>query len=117
MSKRSSKKSKRHSKAASNALSTAQSEPIVLGEEEISDISLATFHVYDKENGGFSALAQRLTLARSTVCVYCTGGCVGGCGGCAGCHIGAAARAAGARAASPAASKQSARATEAVRNG
>jgi hypothetical protein len=50
--------------------------PVLLGEEEISDVSLATFNVFDKENGG--SLAPRLHLAR--------GGCGGGGGcGCRGC--------------------------------
>jgi hypothetical protein len=41
---------------------------IFLGEEEISDVSLATFHLFDKEDLGL----PRIQLAR--------GGC--GCGGC-----------------------------------
>jgi len=49
---------------------------ITLHEEEISEVSLATFHVFDKENGG--ARRQRLQLA--------FGGC-GACGGC-GCACG-----------------------------
>jgi hypothetical protein len=112
MSKRSPKRSKRRSKAlpalglagvsfslASGACaatgeasantppaSQSQSHQILLGEEEIFDVSLATFYVYDKENAGSSTLAQKLKLAR--------GGC-GGCGGCHGCggggaHIGCA---------------------------
>ena len=51
----------------------------ILGEEEISDVSLATFHVFDKEN---APLGGGIKLAR--------GGC-GGCGGCAhvgGCAVG-----------------------------
>jgi hypothetical protein len=47
---------------------------IALGEEEISDVSLATFYVFDKENPGASL--DGIKLAR--------GGC-GGCGGCRGC--------------------------------
>src|SRR5512142_1286 len=45
---------------------------ITLGEEEISDVSLATFYVFDKENE--SLLGKGLTLAK--------GGCGGGGGGC-----------------------------------
>jgi hypothetical protein len=56
-----------------------QSHEIFLGEEEISDVSLATFYVFDKENAGPPPLAQRLRMAR------CGGGC--GCGGC-GCGHG-----------------------------
>jgi hypothetical protein len=45
----------------------------LLGEEELSDVSLATFYVFDKENAGPPPLAQELKLAHG-------GGC--GCGGC-----------------------------------
>src|SRR6516164_11383455 len=52
----------------------------ILGEEEISDVSLATFHVFDKEN---APLGGGIKLARGG-CGGC-GGCGhgGGCGGCA----------------------------------
>jgi hypothetical protein len=50
---------------------------MILGEEEISDVSLATFYVFDKENE--SELGQNLILAR---------GCGHGCGGCRGCGHG-----------------------------
>jgi hypothetical protein len=56
--------------------SQSQSHEMFLGEEEIFDVSLATFYVFDKENTGPSSLAQQLKLARG-------GGC-GGCGGCGG---------------------------------
>src|SRR5262249_38340184 len=49
------------------------SPAIFLAEEEIADVSLATFYVYDQ---GSPYLGERLQLAR--------GGC-GGCGGCRGC--------------------------------
>ena len=45
-----------------------------LGEEEISDVSLATFHFVDGE--GLETPLPRIQLAR--------GGCGGGCGGCGG---------------------------------
>jgi hypothetical protein len=49
-----------------------------LGDEEISDVSLATFHLFDKETPG------RLQLARGGAC-GCGHGCGGGgCGGCGG---------------------------------
>src|ERR1700730_11997661 len=50
---------------------TAPDQRFVLGEEEMVDVSLATFHLFDKENGtsGFTQVAR---------------GC-GGCGGCRGC--------------------------------
>src|SRR5262249_12895843 len=47
----------------------------MLGEEEISDISLSTFYVFDKEAGGKS-LGQRVAF-----------GCRAG-GGCSGCRRG-----------------------------
>jgi hypothetical protein len=51
------------------SLNTTPNQPVVLDEEEMVDVSLATFHVFDKENGtgGFTRLAMG------------AGGC--GCGG------------------------------------
>jgi hypothetical protein len=60
---------------------------VVLGEEEISDISLATFHLFDKENAG--SLRPGIQLARGGGCGGghgCGGG--GGCRGCGGCARG-----------------------------
>jgi hypothetical protein len=57
----------------------------ILGEEEISDISLATFHVFDKEN---PPLSQGIRVARGGGCGCGHGGGCGGCahaGGCGGC--------------------------------
>jgi hypothetical protein len=70
--------------------STSQSHEVFLDEEEISDVSLATFYVFDKENAGPPPLAQQLRLARSggyyRRAYGCgRGGACGGCGGCAGC--------------------------------
>ena len=42
---------------------TAPRPVITLGEEEISDVSLATFYVFDRENAGTSQLGQGLQLA------------------------------------------------------
>ena len=69
------------SEASANTPPTSQSQnqEIFLGEEEIFDVSLSTFYVFDKENGGASPLAQHLKLAR--------GGC-GGCGHGGGCGCG-----------------------------
>src|SRR5271169_6084142 len=69
------------SEATANTLSTSQSQTheLLLGEEEIFDVSLATFYIYDKENAGPSGLPQNLKLAR------------GGCGGCGGGAVAAAA--------------------------
>ena len=53
------------------SLNTTPNQRFVLGEEEMADVSLATFHLFDRENdtGGFMQVAH---------------GC-GGCHGC-GCH-------------------------------
>jgi hypothetical protein len=53
----------------------------VLGEEEMSDVSLATFYVFDRENVGGG-----VQLARGGCggCGHGGGGC-GGCRGCGGC--------------------------------
>jgi hypothetical protein len=50
---------------------------IVLAEEEVSDVSLATFYVFDKENS--ATFRPGLQLVRGG------GGCGGGGGGCRGC--------------------------------
>jgi len=62
----------------------APNHEIMLGEEEISDVSLATFYVFDKEStGSLKGLVQE---ARGCRC----GGCRGcrGCRGCGGCRCG-----------------------------
>jgi hypothetical protein len=73
------------SEASANTPPPSQSNELFLGEEELSDVSLATFYVFDKENAGTPPLAQQLRLAAR-------GGCGGGCGchGCGGggCHMG-----------------------------
>jgi hypothetical protein len=67
---------------------------ITLGEEEISDVSLATFFVFDKENPRPSGL-QLAKGGGGCGCGGCGHGCGGGCGhggchagGCGGCHGG-----------------------------
>jgi hypothetical protein len=75
------------STSEATANTTSQRHEIFLGEEEISDVSLATFYVFDKENAGAPPLAQRQRLAFGGC--RCGGGCGGcrcggGCGGCAG---------------------------------
>jgi hypothetical protein len=42
------------------SLNTTPDQRFVLGEEEMADVSLATFHVFDKENGtgGFTQVAM-----------------------------------------------------------
>ena len=68
--------------------SQSQSHEIFLGEEEMSDVSLATFYVFDKENAGTPPLAQDLRLAaRGGGGGRCGGGggrCGGGGGRCGG---------------------------------
>jgi hypothetical protein len=65
-------------------------QTITLGEEEIADVSLATFHLFDKENNG-SALQQMAWGCRCGGCgcrgCGCRGcrGCGCRCGGCGGC--------------------------------
>ena len=55
---------------------TAANREIELGEEEIADVSLATFYVFDKENARTPPLFQKLRLAA---------GCGAGCGCSFGC--------------------------------
>jgi hypothetical protein len=68
---------------------TAPFQAITLGEEEISDVSLATFHLFDKEN--FGTPPSGIQLARGGCgcggCGHGCGGCGhgGGCGGLRGC--------------------------------
>ena len=58
---------------------------LVLSEEEMADVSLATFHLFDKENAG-----SDIQLAWVRGCRGCRGCRVGGCrvGGCGGCRVG-----------------------------
>ena len=64
---------------------TSPNQRFVLGEEEMADVSLATFHLFDRENVG-----SGVQLARG--CGGCGGcrGCGGGCRGCGGCAVAAA---------------------------
>jgi hypothetical protein len=50
---------------------------IAVGDEELFDVSLATFHVFDKEDGGTFRPGVRLAMAACAGCAGC-----GGCGGC-----------------------------------
>jgi hypothetical protein len=63
---------------------------LFLGEEELSDVSLSTFYVFDKENAATAKAGDK--LAWGCRCGGCRcGGCrcgwrgCGGCGGCGGC--------------------------------
>ena len=84
---------------------TASFQVPSLDEEEISDVSLATFHLFDKEDLGNSQSGMQLAAFRGGCgcghgCGGCRGcggfrGCGGGCrgggfGGCRGCGVGAA---------------------------
>ena len=51
------------SEASANTSPPSQKHEIFLGEEEISDVSLATFYVFDKDNAGPPPLSQKLRLA------------------------------------------------------
>jgi hypothetical protein len=76
---------------AADTPSWGQSPPqITLSEEEVVDVSLGTFYVFDKEDAGTSRLGERVARA----CGGCGRGCGGcaargcaarGCGGCRGC--------------------------------
>jgi hypothetical protein len=54
---------------------TGTAQEVILAEEEISDVSLATFYVFDTTYG--ATFGPNIRLVR--------GGCGGGCGGCRGC--------------------------------
>jgi hypothetical protein len=68
--------------AAQASAQSGISQQVTLAEEEISDVSLATFHVFDKEQVGAHRQRVRLAMAAG-----CGGGCMG-CGGCGGCWTG-----------------------------
>jgi lambda family phage tail tape measure protein len=53
---------------------------VTLGEEEISDVSLSTFFVFDKENAGAARLGEKLAYRGCRGCRRCA--VVRGCGGC-----------------------------------
>jgi hypothetical protein len=67
---------------------TGPSQEVFLGEEEMADVSLATFYVFDKENIDKQQL-DGVQLARGC------GGCGRGCGGCRGCGRGCGCRGCG----------------------
>ena len=56
------------SEASANTSPPSQKHEIFLGEEEISDVGLATFYVFDRENAGPAPLFQKLKLARGCGC-------------------------------------------------
>jgi hypothetical protein len=65
---------------------TASFQVPSLDDEEISDVSLATFHLFDKEDLGSSGSGVQLAAFRGCGCGHGCGGCGGrGCGGFRGC--------------------------------
>jgi hypothetical protein len=78
------------------AQNTSPNREIFLGEEEISDVSLSTFYVFDKENVAQPQLGKKVAQwgCRGCGCRGCRcGGCRCGwrgccsCGGCGGCCL------------------------------
>jgi len=69
----------------------APNQRVILTEEEMADVSLATFHLFDKENVGSDLQMAAVVVGGCRGCRGCRcGGCRvwrgcswGGCGGCA----------------------------------
>src|SRR5579883_615579 len=69
------------SSAEMPAMNAIPSHPLILGDEEISDVSLATFHAFDQDSQKTSL--PGIQLARGGCgCGNGCGGCGHGCGGC-----------------------------------
>ena len=67
---------------------TATHHELFLGEEEISDVSLSTFYVFDKENDATLKAGVKTAYYRGCRCGGCARSCRcgwRGCGGCGGC--------------------------------
>ena len=65
----------------------------VLGEEEMADVSLATFYLFDKEIDRSDMQQLAVVVVRRGCggcrgCRGCRGCAVRGCGGCGGCGVG-----------------------------
>jgi hypothetical protein len=71
---------------ATQSTNYSPNHQITLGEEEIADVSLATFYVFDKESTA-ATKDGNIQLARGCGCRGCGRGC-GGCRGCRGCGRG-----------------------------
>ena len=70
---------------------TSPNQRFVLDEEEMADVSLATFHVFDRENVGGDLQMAAVVVGGCRACRGCRvwRGCSwGGCGGCGGCAWG-----------------------------
>jgi hypothetical protein len=72
-----------------DTLNTSPRHEVLLGEEEISDVSLSTFYVFDKENAAKPEAGEKVAWWGGCRCGGCRCGCgwrrCGGCGGCGGC--------------------------------
>ena len=71
---------------------TSPNHRFVLGEEEMADVSLATFHLFDREDVGSGTQGTQLAVVVVRRCGGCgCRGCAwrgcrcGGCGACGGC--------------------------------
>ena len=71
---------------------TSPNQRFVLSEEELADVSLATFHLFDKENVGGGVQLARAGGCRGCAARGCRGCAARGCRGCAvrGCAVGCA---------------------------
>src|SRR6516165_8578859 len=69
-----------------SARDTALGPQINLSEEELSDVSLGTFYVFDKET--IHETGQQLAVVVVGRCGRCGVGACGGCRGCRGCSVG-----------------------------
>jgi hypothetical protein len=71
---------------------TSPNQRFVLSEEEMADVSLATFHLFDKENVGSGVQLARAGGCRGCAARGCRGCAARGCRGCAvrGCAVGCA---------------------------
>ena len=69
------------------------SHEVFLGEEEISDVSLATFYVFDKENvakprnGGRNSLTGAVAAVADAAAAAAAGGGLQAAGACGGCEV------------------------------
>ena len=68
---------------------TSPNQRFVLSEEEMADVSLATFHLFDKENVGSGVQLARAGGCRGCAARGCRGCAARGCRGCAvrGCAV------------------------------
>jgi hypothetical protein len=68
---------------------TSPNHEVFLGEEEISDVSLSTFYVFDKENTATPQIGEKVAWGCRCGCGGCRcGGCRCGWRGCGGCGCG-----------------------------